>query len=192
MENCPRAIRVVRSLESPCLGAAPIITAQGPDVNLVHIDFLGCSRTEVVRHGKRQVFLRDKYTLRIASSHIVVVEEIDRLGGRIRARERRRGIYTLMVRVGRGEVLGACGDRAVAGETLHGEVVSVEVNRHAARDRERSVNRLIGGERVVRADRAVCRIRRQRRRYANCHNRGADHLCFHANCLSFFCRRLDV
>ena len=90
-------------------------------------------------------------------------------------------------RVGRGEVLGTCGDRTVAGEALHGEVVSVEIDRHAARDRENAVDRLVGGKRVVRADRAVSRPRRQRRRCADCRNRGANHLCFHAFCLSCYC-----
>ena len=71
----------------------------------------------------------------------------------------------------------------IPGEALHGEVVSVEIDRHAARDREDAVNRLVGGECVVRADRAVSRSRRQRRRCANC--RGCHHLS-HVHCrLSF-------
>ncbi len=60
-----------------------------------------------------------------------------------------------------GEVLGACSDHTVAGEALHGEVVSVEIDHHAARDGEDAVNRLVGGKCVVRADRTVSRIRRR-------------------------------
>ena len=58
--------------------------------------------------------------------------------------------------------------RASAGEARDGELVSGEIDRCAGLNGQDAVNRLFGCERVVRADRAVCRIRRQRRRHAEC------------------------
>ena len=147
MEDSPRAVRVVRSLERPCLRAARLIAFPCAAVDFIEIDLLRRIRSEVVCHGNWKIG-RGGYdaVCAVGRAGVVVVEEIraDRT-----AVERPRVRHALAVRVGRCEVLETGGDRTVSGDGVNGQSVSVEVERLARFNGYYAVKRKVVIERGV-------------------------------------------
>ena len=142
-------VAVVRALERPCLRSARLVALPRAAVDFVQIDLLRRVRAEIVRHRKRKLCGRgDGAVLGIDNARIVVVEQVGARGVAGEAARLRRPCHALSVRIGRGEVPQAGGDRAVSGEAADGEAVPVEVERLVGRHGDRPEH-LVAEEREV-------------------------------------------
>ena len=131
------------------------------EIYLVLVDDFRCSFPEVVCDGKRQIRLlhKDSVAAVVIGGPFRVVEKVcsrttiraSRVAGFCAPSDGAAGRSEV------GTVVRAGSDRTVSGKSLHCEVVSLEIDSHAARDRENTIDSLVICQCVVRGNYAIRR-----------------------------------